>query len=509
MALAFLLLFPLVVHAASRDCEALAKLKLENAALTAESVPAGNFQPPAGQPVPGLPAFCRVAGVIKPSSDSDIRFEVWLPAAEWNGKFQGIGNGGFAGSISYSQLGVALSRGYATASTNTGHEAAGGIDATWALGHPEKVIDFGHRAIHETAVKAKAIVRAYYGEGPKRSYFSSCSNGGRQALMEAQRYPEDYDGIIAGAPANHWTRLMSNAAELMRITQAEQGGYIPASKLRAIQDAALAACDHLDGVRDGVVENPARCRPDPAKLVCQGAESDTCLTAPQAAALKKIWEGTSISPGYSCSGEAEPGGFAGWITGKGPETSALFLFSTQFFKNMVYADPNWDYRKFNLGRDSRAAEEKVGRHLNAVDPDLSRFQARGGKLILYHGWNDAAIPALHLIEYYDRVLSKVGKDKAASFVRLFMAPGVQHCGAGAGPNNFGQGRPGVEGDALHDIDAALERWVEGGIAPDRLIATHQASKRTRPLCPYPLTAQWTGSGSTDDAANFTCAPEKR
>jgi feruloyl esterase len=222
-----------------------------------------------------------------------------------------------------------------------------------------------------------------------------------------------------------------------------------------------------------------------------------------------MYEGTSISPGYPCSGEAEPGGWAAWLTGKAPETAAMFQFSTQFFKNMVYNDPNWDYRKFNLERDSKAAEEKMGRHLNAVDPDLSRFRARGGKLILYHGWNDAAIPAWHLIEYYDRVLAAMGREEAASFVRLFLAPGVQHCAGGAGPNNFGQGGRSGEGDALHDIDAALEQWVEEGVAPERLVATHAASKRTRPLCPYPLVATWQGSGSTDDEANFTCAAEKR
>ena len=252
---------------------------------TAELRPAGDFS---GKH--NLPAFCRVAGSIKPSSDSDIRFEVWLPAANWNGKFQGVGNGGFAGDIDIDGLADAVRHNYATASTDTGHQA-GGTDAQWALHHPEKIVDFGYRAIHETAVTAKLIVKQFYGEDPRWSYFNSCSNGGRQALMEAQRYPADYNGIIAGAPANYWTHLLSEAAANLVALLATPAGYIPASKLRAIQAAALAACDTIDRVKDGVIEDPRQCHFDPSVLLCKGEESASCLTAPQVTTLKKLYAG--------------------------------------------------------------------------------------------------------------------------------------------------------------------------------------------------------------------------
>jgi feruloyl esterase len=503
---------------AAPTCEGLAKVALTNTSISlAESTPAGTFTPPSGKPIPNLPAFCRVAGVIKPSADSNIQFEVWMPATGWNGKFQGIGNGGFAGAISFSGMAAALARGYATASTDTGHQG-GGTDATWALGHREKVIDFGYRAIHETAEKAKALIRGFYGDGPKRSYFHSCSNGGRQALMEAQRFPGDYDGIIAGAPANDWTHLLSSAVWQMQATLAEPGSYIPAAKLQAIQAAVLVACDSLDQVKDGVIESPAQCRFDPATLLCKGAESDSCLTTPQVAALKKLYdgprnsEGKPIFPGYSPGGEAEPGGWAPWITGSEREKSLLFAFGTQFFKNIVYENAAWDFRTFQLHRDLSAANEKVGRFLSAVDPDLKHFKERGGKLIIYHGWSDAAIPAQSAINYYQSVLKKMGSKDANTFVRLFMVPGMQHCGGGSGPNSIGQA-PGVEGDALRDIDAAMERWVEQGVAPQQIIATKYKTgadpasgvDRTRPLCPFPQVARWKGSGGTNDAGNFTCA----
>jgi feruloyl esterase len=502
---------------AAQTCEALNKLGLPATSITsAESVPAGSFTPPSGKAMPNLPAFCRVAGVVKPSSDSNIQFEVWMPASNWNGKFQGVGNGGFAGSIGYDQMGNAVAHNYATAATDTGHRA-GGTDAAWALDHPEKIADFGYRAIHETAVKAKAILHAFYGEDPKRSYFSSCSNGGRQALMEAQRYPEDYDGIIAGAPANYWTHLLANAAWDNLALLGDEDGYIPPKKLPAIQAAALAACDALDGVKDGVIEDPSRCHFDPAVLQCQAAESDSCLTAPQVAALKKMYAGGRTShgqlfPGYAPGGEAEAGGWAVWITGPSPEHSLMYAFGTQFFKNMVFDNAAWDYHTFNTDRDTKAGDDKQSRNLNATDPNLSRFRERGGKLILYHGWSDAAIAPQNAINYYDSVAAKMGAQQTATFVRLFMVPGMQHCGGGSGANSFGQFSVS-SGDPDRDMDAALERWVENGVAPERIVAAKRKSDldpasaivRTRPLCAYPLVARYQGSGSTDDAANFVCS----
>jgi feruloyl esterase len=505
------------VPAGAATCESLARLSLPATAISvAESVPAGSFAPPGGKPIPNLPAFCRVAGSIKPSSDSDIQFEVWMPASGWNRKFLGIGNGGYAGSIGFGGLAAAVAKGYASASTDTGHRA-GGTDASWALGHPEKVIDFGYRAIRETTVQGQAIVRAFYGERPRRSYFSSCSNGGRQALMEAQRFPQDYDGIIAGAPANYWTRLMSTAIWDVQATLSDPASYIPASKLPAIQAASLAACDANDGVKDGVIENPARCRFDPSKLLCNGPESDQCLTAPQLAALKKLYSGPANSkgelvfPGYPTGGEAGAGGWGSWITGDGPGKSLMYAYGTQFYRDIVFSDLAWDFRAFQLDRDLKTAEDKVARVLNSTDPDLKRFRDRGGKLILYHGWCDAAIPAPNTINYYRSVEAKMGAGRTRSFVRLYMVPGMQHCSGGAAPNSFGQGGP-PQGDPRSNIAASLERWVEDGVAPGPIVATlyktgtNPASGivRTRPLCPYPQVAKWNGTGSADEAANFTC-----
>jgi feruloyl esterase len=510
---------------AAQTCEKLADLKLANTTITgARTVAAGAFTPPTGSAAPykALPAFCRVSGVIKPTSDSDIKFEVWMPSSGWNGKFQGIGNGGFAGSISYGGpaggLGGAVARGYAAASTDTGHT---GGDASWALGHPEKIVDYGHRAVHEMTEKAKSIVTAFYGNGPKRSYFASCSNGGRQALMEAQRYPNDYDGLIAGAPANYFTRILTGFAWNLQSTLNDPASYIPASKLKAIEAAALAACDARDGVTDTVIDDPTKCSFDPAVLLCKGAESDACLTDKQVAALKKIYSGPrsstgeQIIPGFVPGGETGPGGWLVWITGSGSNKGLQFFFSTQTFANMIYNDPKWDFKTFSLDKDSKLADEKLGSYLNATDPNLKAFRARGGKLILYHGWSDAALPPVNTINYFESVERKMGRREAASFVRLFMAPGVQHCGAGPGPDSFGSFVTSAQSDAQHDMSVALERWVEDGIAPDQIIASKRpgldpksAPIRTRPLCPYPQVARYKGSGSTDDAANFVCTNEK-
>jgi hypothetical protein len=504
------------VPAVCATCDDLAKLALPNVSISAvESVPAGPFSPPKSTEIRGMPAFCRVAGSIKPSADSDIQFEVWMPAADWNGKFQGIGNGGFAGSITYGQMADAVKHGYATAATDTGHQA-GGTDASWALGHPEKIVDFGHRAIHETADKAKTIIRAFYGGAPKHSYFSSCSNGGRQALMEAQRYPADYDGIIAGAPANYWTHLLTGAIWDMQATMADPASYIPASKLPTIEAATLEACDAMDGVKDGVIDNPPACHFDPAKLLCNGAESDSCLTAPQVAALKKIYDGPRNSkgervfPGYSVGGETGGGGWGLWITGSGPGKSLQFAFGTGFFKNMLFDDAAWDFKTFNVDHDTKLSDDKMGQRLNATNPDLSAFRKRGGKLIMYHGWSDAAIPPVNAVNYYRSVLSAMGLKDNNEFVRLFMVPGMQHCGGGPGPSVFGQG--GVpQADADHDMARALERWVESNVAPEQIVATKYKGAnaasgvvRTRPLCAYPKVARWKGTGSTDDSANFEC-----
>ena len=507
--------------ASAATCEELAELKMPNTIITtAQSVAMGAFTPPTGSATPykELPAFCRVAGMIKPTSESEIKFEVWLPSANWNGKFQGIGNGGFAGSISYSGLAGALARGYATVSTDTGHS---GGDASWALGHSEKLVDYGHRAIHEMTEKAKLVIKEFYGNGPKRSYFASCSNGGRQALMEAQRYPDDYDGIIAGAPANAFVQILTGFAWNMQATLSDPASYIPEKKLKAIEAGVLAACDARDGVNDGVLDDPTKCDFDPAILLCKGSETDECLTDSQVAALKKIYagprnpKGQQIIPGFTPGGETGSGGWTGWITGAAPTGAAQYFFATQAFKNMVYRDPKWDIKTFELERDGKLANDTLASMLNATDPNLKAFSARGGKLILYHGWNDAALPPVNTINYFQSVVAKLGQQQANSFLRLFMAPGVQHCAGGPGPDNFGQMVTSAQSNPENDLTLALERWVEEGVAPEQIIATKrqgtnpQASVlRTRPLCAYPKVARYKGSGSTDEAANFNCVLEQ-
>jgi tannase/feruloyl esterase len=502
---------------AAQTCERLADLKLANTTITAaQSVAAGSFG--SGAAFKDLPAFCRVTGVIKPTSDSEIKFEVWMPASGWNGKFQGVGNGGFAGSISQAALAGPLMRGYATASTDTGHS---GGDASWALGHPEKIIDYGHRGVHEMTEKAKAIINAFYGAGPKHSYFASCSNGGRQALMEAQRYPNDYDGLIAGAPANYFTQTLTGFAWNMQAMMVDPASYIPSSKLKAIEAAALTACDARDGVTDGVIDDPVDCRFDPAVLLCKGAESDACLTEKQVAALKKIYsgprnsKGEMIVPGFLPGGETGPAGWTIWITGAEPTRAAQFFFASQTERNMIHNDPAWDIKSFNLDQDSKLAEDKLAPILNATDTNLKAFKARGGKLILYHGWSDAALPPTNTIHYFNEVTAKMGRREVDSFMRLYMVPGMQHCGGGPGTDSFGAFVNAVPADAQHDLTVAIERWVEAGVAPNEIIASKRQSNdpksavtRTRPLCPYPLVARYKDSGSTDDAANFVCAKEQ-
>jgi hypothetical protein len=505
------------IHLAlAADCESLASLKLKDTTITsAKIVAAGGFTSPEGRGNPaytGLPAFCRVQAVAKPSADSNIGFEVWLPVANWNGKYFGIGNGGFAGSIQYNLMAAAVINGYASSSTDTGHEAPA-TDADWALGHYEKIVDFAYRSIHETADKSKSVIRSYYGRVAKHSYFSGCSNGGRQALVEAQRYPADYDGIISGAPANDWTH---NFAGFIWDQQALQGdAQIPAAKMTAIENAALAACDSIDGVKDGVIDDPTKCHFDPSVLLCKGAESDACLTAVQVGALKKIYAGPRnsagerIFPGYVPGGEAGPGGWSRWVTGA---DSQQLVFGKGFFANMVFDNRGWDLRSFDFDRDMKITDDKSARLFNATEANLKPFKDRGGRLLLYHGWSDTAIAPANAIIYYESVVSKMGVKSTAEFFQLYMVPGMQHCAGGPGPNSFGTNPSPAPSDSQHSLSIALDRWVDQGVAPAQVIATKYKTGanpasgviRTRPLCPYPQFAQYAGSGSTDDAANFKC-----
>ncbi len=512
-----------VTTTAQTSCEALANLTLANATITsATSVAAGSYKPPAtpGQSAPtkDLPAFCRVAGVARPSGDSEIRFEVWLPASGWDGKFEQVGNGGFAGTIPLAAMAEPLLQGHATAATDDGH--VNGPGQTWAIGHPEKVADFGYRAVHETAVQAKAIVRAFYGKDARRNYFVGCSEGGREGLTEAQRYPKDFHGIVAGAPAIHWDALQLRGAWDALALLATPASYIPPAKLPVLQNAAIAACDALDGAKDGFIENPEQCHFHPAVVQCQGEDASNCLTAAQVQAAEKIYgpmknsrTGAVIGPGFSPGVEAFPANWPVWVTGmSAPQLGIGKLFAVFFFRDFVFESPKWDVWSLNLERDSKLADDKFGPTLNSDDPNLRAFKAQGGKLIQYHGWGDAAIPPQGSVDYFKAVQKAMGNTQ--DFYRLFMVPTMSHCAGGPGATIFGNagGMEGPEEDADHDVVLALDRWVEKGVAPDRIIATGFVANNpakgvamTHPLCPYPQTAHYKGTGDTKDAANFVCA----
>lgn len=515
------ILCALAFCAKAQNCEALSGLKLPQTKInTAQSVAAGTFTPPYGHAIEKLPAFCRVAGVLTPTSDSYIRFELWMPASGWNEKYLGVGNGGFAGAIDFRGMGDNLRRGYSTAGSDAGHEADS-VDATWAYKHPEKVIDFGYRALHETTDTAKAIVKAFYGRPQQHAYFDSCSDGGREALMEAQRFPEDFDGILAGAPANAWTHMLSAGLAVGKALYGNPEAYISSTKIPAIEAATLAACDAQDGVKDGVIADPPKCHFDPAVLLCKGIDSRTCLTAPEIAALRTIYaggadaSGKQMFPGLTPGAEGGAGGWGLWVTGEAPGQSLYAGFVQNYFRYMVFEDPSWNPLTADIGQAERLADQKTEQALNATDPDLGRFQARGGKLILYHGWNDPAISPMNTINYYNSVVSRMGAAEAKGFVRLYMVPGMQHCIGGPGATWFGQfGTPTVKGPK-HGISDALEQWVEKGIEPGDIIATKFISdnpdkgvQMSRRLCAYPAVATYKGSGDPNDADNFTCSEEK-
>ena len=491
-------------------CTSLAQQPLPNTTITtAQAITTGSFTPTGSTNAIGnLPPFCRVSGVIAPTSESQILFEVWLPLEGWNGKFAGVGNGGWAGTISFGPLAEQLRRGYAAASTNTGHEAAGGANmARFAFEKPEQLIDFAYRSHHETSVAARTLTQTFYGRPPQYSYFIGCSSGGYEGLMEAQRFPADYDGIVAGMPANNWTRLM--AGDFDASLAVFKGGInnLPTSALGLLHRGVLAACDGKDGVTDGVLEDPRQCAFDPAALSCKaGQAADTCLGPSQIEAARRVYgglkdpqTGAQIYPGLA------PGSEPFWPN---RDPANPFPIPVAHYKWLVFADPNWDWKSFEFSDPTdyeahQKAEAKFAPILNATDPNLSAFRQRGGKLLQYHGWNDQLITPLNSINYYESVLaffSAGGRDRAAtlqdvqSFYRLFMAPGMAHCGGGTGPNTF-------------DMQTALEQWVERGIAPDVVIATHStngAVDRSRPLCTYPKVAVYKGTGDTNDAASFAC-----
>ncbi|MEO8076442.1 MAG: tannase/feruloyl esterase family alpha/beta hydrolase, partial [Acidobacteriota bacterium] len=486
--------FPL---AAAGSCEQLTSLAISGATITrAESVAPGAFVLPGGTGGQAaqnavfatLPPFCRVAATLTPTRDSDIKIEIWLPAANWNGKFQAVGNGGWSGAIAYPAMAAALGHGYAASSTDTGHA---GSTAEFALGHPEKLVDFASRSVHEMTVAAKQVVSAHYGKAPSFSYWRGCSAGGRQGLKEAQQFPADFDGIVAGAPASDWTGRAAQSMRVGQILHRDEASNISSDQYRLLHRAVLAACDARDGVTDGVLENPRACTFDPAVLQCSGAADSPCLTRQQVDAARRIYTGAKNPQSGRLITGLEPGSELGWATWGGPQP---FAIGRDHFRYVVFKNPQWDPRQFDFDVDVVRAEEGEGSAINALDPDLRPFFGRGGKLLQYHGWNDPQISPGSSVQYYDRVVDRVGGAATDNSYRLFMVPGMAHCSGGEGPNTF-------------DPMTALEAWVERGRPPAALEASMVRDgkvARTRPLCPYPQTAAYQGAGSTDDAANFTC-----
>jgi len=505
-----LVLLGAAAAAAPTPCENLAILKLDNATINSAMIipegppPArgaggagargarggaarggggarGNGAPQTPPPPPAnIPAHCRVQLVLKPTSDSLINMELWMPTENWNGKFMGVGNGGFAGSIQgrTNEMPQALRLGYATAGTDTGHQDSGG---DWAIGHPEKMIDFGYRSTHEMTLKAKQIVKTYYDEAAKYSYFKGCSTGGRMAMMEAQRYPNDYDGIIAGSLANRhihmWTAGIARSIELSRHPEEN----LPAEKATFVNETVMGTCDAL---KEGFLNNPEQCRVDFKKLLCsEGKDDNTCLTAPQLKTVETFYGGVHDSKGRLIFSGQALGNPIGAQRGTNQSPGGTFDIV-----RIAYNDANLDWHQFDLDKDMPFIDKQLS-YVDSVNPDLTEFKARGGKLLITHGWSDPAITPENTIWYYDSVLEKMGKDQS-NWMRLFMVPGMAHCGGGPGVNTF-------------DSIGTLEKWVEKGAAPDQMMGTG-AQGLTRPLCPYPQYAEYKGSGDLKDAANWAC-----
>jgi pimeloyl-ACP methyl ester carboxylesterase len=494
----------LVADAASNGtaCSNLAALTIPTITIrSATAVNAGPFIPPGASNAMTLPAFCRVEATARPTSDSEIKFEVWIPPADaWNGKLEGVGNGGYSGAIGYAAMATGLRRGYSVVSTDTGHA---GDDMKFGQAHPEKIVDWAYRSVHVMTDAAKLIVRDAQGRFADHAYFVGCSSGGHQALSEAQRYPEDYDGIVAGDPANNRIRQTFGFLYSWVATHGPDGKpIVPLAKLQLLTKSVVEACDSLDGLKDGIIDDPRRCHFDPAKLACKNGDDASCLSTAQVDAVRKMYDGVKNPR----TGEQI---FTGWPRGsEGFGDSAIQSWRQYvmdpaepmrvgFFRYFLFHDPNWDYRTVDYDRDLAYAEQKMP-FMAAVEKDLTPFKKHGGKLVMYTGWADPVVPPQDTVAYYDAVLkANGGLDKTREFYRFFLAPGMGHCSGGPGPNQF---------DAL----GALEQWVEKGVAPDKITASHSTNgkvDRTRPLCMYPQVARYKGTGGPDDAANFTCVTE--
>lgn len=498
-----------------------AKLQPANDPVPGASLPSMTGTPGAGPKVAGLPAFCRVTGSIHPEPGSDIRFEAWLPKDGWDGRFNGANSGGLAGYINYNDLAAGIRAGQAVAGSDTGHSASPG-DGTWAKGHPEKVRDYGWRAVHLTTVTAKKLIAAYYGRGPDHSYFIGCSNGGRQALIEAGRFPDDFDGIVAGAPAARLTDVTASTINAIQ-AQTPLGTEIRPEQAELLQAEVIKQCDSADGQADGLVADPRQCKFDASKLACGASDSPQCFTQPQIAALNQIHAGPHdkaghlIAVGYPPSG-AESGspvkamGWEGNILAKFRGMAGKTL-SEEILTNFAAAPIATD-ATFDFNRDPARLKALLGKDLDA-QPDFSRFFARGGKLIMWHGWADPILPPEASVAFYEAALRKSGP-KAKDGLRLFMLPGVQHCVGGSGPDAIGQiGAPLPTEKPERSVGAAIQAWVEQGRVPDSIVgrrgmiamAMHpDAPEKQRLICAYPAHAVLQPGADPDKASSYDCRP---
>lgn len=476
------------------DCEGLTAFPVKDGKVTAAAM----VRPATANAVP----YCRVQMTLKPEPGSNIRIEVWLPeAGRWNGRFLGTGNGGAAGSIQTAALTAGVARGYATANTDMGSSnGAGGLNFGFAVGRPDLQKDFSYRSTDGMTIEGKRIAAAFYGRAPQYSYFQGCSTGGYQAWEQIHRLPDAYDGVIAGAAANdrpnlHMTRIWDEWRNL-RAPEAT----IPKAKLAVVQRAATAACDAADGVKDGIIDDPRRCGFDPASLICKGGDGPDCLTARQAETMKAIYDGArnprtgaQVYPGFERGSEA--GIDLHWEAKPGPG-GAVIVKDNLINWSAQYQKAHPDGVGFDFDRDVARADADLNRMMNYTDPKLTAFQRAGGKVLIYHGWADSLVPARGTPNYYERIAkANGGYEKTQGFARLFMVPGMGHCRGGVGPDQF-------------DMLTALEQWVEHGQAPTMILAKRPARgglpALSRPLCPYPAAARYSGRGDANDAANFVC-----
>lgn len=482
-------------HSSESACASLAQTVMPEVRISsAAMVPAQPAWSPEGQtrPFPVKAPFCRVQGVI----ESEIGFELWLPEPDhWNGKFLGTGVGGDAGVFNYRDTPRGVARGYAAGTTDSGHKAA---DRNWMLGHPQRLIDYELRAHHLLAVTSKALVRTYYAQPVRHAFFIGCSGGGRQGLKEMQRFPEDYDGVVSGAGGPDTPEMTVRRMWELLLRDAHPGLMSPAD-WKLVADAGVRDCDALDGVVDGVAEDPRLCRFDVASLRCRTGESSGCLSEEQIAFVRQFYAPLKDEKGRVLDQGLLPGVLV---------DSGRSRLAPATFGQAIRGKADWNGEGFSVAGDL-AAIDRVMPELRADQTDLSAFKARGGKAILYEGWMDPAVAALMMVDYYEAVERRMGgPSNTRDFLRLFMVPGMLHCGGGPGPDQFGgSGDDAPQPDADHDLLSALEAWVEQGRAPERIVATKLDKGkvvRTRPLCAFPASARYRGVGSTDDAANFTC-----